>query len=67
MAGVVEEILKHKEEILVKLLAVLEGKEASATVNLDGIKFTVGKGTEIKLNGNITFSVAPFKNKAEKA
>jgi hypothetical protein len=63
MAGVVEEIVKHKEEIIVKVLNVLEGKEASASVNLDGIKFTVGKNVEIRLNGSVDFTVTPLKKK----
>lgn len=60
--GIVEEVIKNKEELLIKFLEILQGKEARATVNLDGIKFKVA-GTEVKLNGSIEFVVAPLKGK----
>lgn len=60
--GFIEEILKNKEELLVKFLSIMEGKETSASVNLDGIKFDVG-GTAIKVNGNVEFTVVPSKKK----
>lgn len=60
--GIIEEILKNKEEILVRLLQVLEGKETSARVNLDGIEFKVGKSA-IKLSGNVEFTFVPIKKK----
>ena len=60
--GIIEEILKSKEELLVKFLSVVEGKETSANVNLDGIKFEIGK-TEVKLDGNVEFTVIPLKKK----
>lgn len=60
--GVIEELLKNKEEILVKLLEVLEGKETRAKVNLDGIELSAGKST-IKLNGEIEFTFVPLDKK----
>ncbi len=60
--GVIEELLKNKEEILVRLLEVLEGKETRAKVNLDGIELSVGKST-IKLNGEIEFTFVPLDKK----
>jgi len=60
--GIVEEILKNKEEILIRFLQVMEGKEASAKVNLDGIEFKVGKSA-IKLNGNVEFTFVPVRGK----
>ena len=57
-----EEILKNKEELLIKFLEVMEGKEARAKVNLDGVKFKVGK-TDILLNGSVEFTVIPPKTK----
>lgn len=60
--GVIEEILKNKEEILVKLLELIEGKEAKATVNLDGIEFHIGKSA-VKLKGNVELTFVPFDNK----
>lgn len=60
--GLIEEILKNKEEILVSFLKVLEGKEAKAKVNLDGIEFHVGKSA-IKLKGTIEFTFIPLEEK----
>jgi len=60
--GFIEEILKNKEELLVKFLSILEGKETSANVSLDGIKFDLGE-TAIKVSGNVEFTVVPQKKK----
>ena len=60
--GFVEELLKNKEELLVKFLSIMEGKETSANVNLDGIKFDLGD-TAIKVSGNVEFTVVPAKKK----
>lgn len=56
--GLVEEIIKNKEELLVKFLSIIEGKETKANVNLDGIEFKVGK-TSVQLNGSVEFTVVP--------
>ena len=60
--GVIEEVLKNKEEILVALLKVLEGKESRARVNLDGVKFNIGKST-VKMEGEIELTFVPLENK----
>ncbi len=60
--GLMEDIIKNKEELVTKLLDVLQGKEATARVNLDGVKFNVGKVT-IKLNGEVDFTFVPPKPK----
>lgn len=60
--GVIEEVLKNKEEILVGLLKVLEGKESRARVNLDGVKFNIGKST-VKMEGEIEFTFIPLDDK----
>lgn len=60
--GVVEEIMKNKEGIVLKFLEVMSGKETSATVNLDGMKFNIGEAT-IKLDGEIKFTLVPPKKK----
>ena len=60
--GLIEEILKNKEEILVSFLKVLEGKEARAKVKLDGIEFHVGQST-VKLNGAVEFTFIPLEEK----
>ena len=54
--GVVEEVIKNKEELLIRFLDVLSGKEATARVNLDGVQFNVGK-SKVKLAGEISFTV----------
>ncbi|MFH1445368.1 MAG: hypothetical protein ABIF08_02720 [Nanoarchaeota archaeon] len=66
MAGIVDEILEHKEEIIVKIINVLEGKQASADLNLDGIKFILGKNMQVKLSGTINLTIAPTKTKKKK-
>jgi len=63
--GVLEEVLKNKEELLVKFLEILEGKEAKASVNLDGIEFRVGK-SRVKVSGNVEFTFVPFEKKKGK-
>ena len=65
MAKILEEILSNKEELLIKFLEILEGKEATANVNLDGIEFNVGKSV-VKINGNVEFTFVPFKEKKKK-
>jgi len=60
--GIIEEVLKNKEEILINFLRVMEGKEATAKVNLDGVKFKVGDAS-VKLSGEIAFTLVPPKKK----
>jgi hypothetical protein len=60
--GILEEIVKNKGEIIVSLLSIMEGKETTSKVNLDGVELQLGK-TKIKLAGQITFTVVPPKNK----
>jgi hypothetical protein len=60
--GVIEEIVKNKEEILINFLRVMEGKEATAKVNLDGVKFKVGDAL-VRMDGEIAFTLVPPKAK----
>ncbi len=60
--GLVEEIIKNKEELVIKLLDVLQGKEATAKVNLDGVHFKIGK-VAIKLSGEVDLTFVPPKSK----
>lgn len=60
--GFMEEVVKNKEELITKLLEVLQGKEATAKVNLDGVKFNVGAVT-IKLSGEVDFTFVPPRPK----
>jgi hypothetical protein len=60
MGKMLEEILKNKEELLIKVLDVLEGKEAKARVKLDGVEFKVGEAT-VKLEGTVEFTFVPYE------
>jgi hypothetical protein len=57
--GVFEEIVKNKEELFLKVLQILEGKETKTKVNLDGVEFNIGK-SKVKVNGNVEFTIVPF-------
>lgn len=60
--GIFEELIKNKEEILISLLKVLEGKEAKAKVNLDGVKFKIGNSS-VKMEGVVEFTFVPIEDK----
>ena len=62
MADIIEEIIKNKEEFLLKLLEILEGKETKTKINLNGVEFKIGD-SKIKVNGNIEFVIVPFEKK----
>ena len=57
--GIIEELLKNKEDLLINFFRIMEGKEAKTKVNLDGVKFQVGK-TKVEISGNIELSFVPF-------
>jgi hypothetical protein len=59
---IVKEIEENKEEIIIKILEVLQGKETTARIKLDGLKFHVGD-VEVKLNGEVDFTLVPPKPK----
>jgi hypothetical protein len=58
--GVFEELVNNKEELIVKLLKILEGKEASTKLNLDNIEFMVGNN-KVRINGTVNVTVTPQK------
>jgi hypothetical protein len=60
--GVFDEIVKNKEELFLKVLQILEGKETKTKVNLDGVEFNIGK-SKVKVNGNVEFTIVPFVKK----
>jgi len=60
--GLIEEILKNKEEIIVKLISLMEGKETKARINLDDVEFNIGS-TKIMLSGAVDIDVIPQKKK----
>ena len=56
--SIIEEILNNKEELIVSFLKVMEGKEAKAKFNLDGIEFRIGD-TKVEVNGAVELKVTP--------
>ena len=62
MSGILEEVIKNKEELIVKFLQVVEGKETGVKVNLDGVIVKVGD-VKIQLSGDVGLTFIPFKNK----
>ena len=62
MGGVVKELMKNKEDLLIKLLDVLEGREAKASINLEGVEFLLGD-SKVKLGGKVEVSFLPYSKK----
>ena len=60
--GLIEELIKNKEELLIRFLQVIEGRETGVRVNLDGVKFKVGDAT-VRLKGDVEFTFIPFRGK----
>ncbi len=57
--GVLEEVMKNKEELLASLLKVLEGKETRTEVSLDGIEFKLGD-SKVQVQGRVEFTFVPI-------
>lgn len=55
-----EDILKDKEELINTMLKLLEGREARATLDLDGISFKLGKST-VAVNGKLQLTFIPVE------
>jgi len=62
LENMLEAIMKNKEEILIKVLQILEGKEARGEIDLGGVEFKVGDA-KVELNGRIAFSFQPYEKK----
>jgi hypothetical protein len=62
MADFIEEIIKNKEQFLLKILEILEGKETKTKINLNGIEFKIGT-SKVKVNGTIELIIVPFDKK----
>ena len=56
MGGI--EILKNKEELIPKILQILEGKETKVDLDLDGITFRIGD-IRLGLKGRVEVTVFP--------
>ena len=63
--GVIEEILANKEELLVALLSVLEGKQTRATLDLNGVTFKVGQ-SKVVMEGSVSLTFVPIEGKGKK-
>ena len=53
---------KQGEEIIVKLLDIIAGNEASVKISLNGVAFNVGKN-KVKMEGDVQFTFMPEKKK----
>jgi len=62
MGDIIKDIMKNKEDLLIKLLDVLEGREAKAAINLDGLEFMLGE-SKIRLGGKVEVSFLPYTKK----
>ena len=62
---ILQELLKNKEELLVKLLEFMEGKETATKLKLDGISFNLGN-TLVKLKGEVEITVVRQKAQQDK-
>ena len=60
--GVLEDIVKNKEQFLEKLLEILEGKEMRTKLNLNGVEFKIGE-SKVKVNGSVEFIMVPCEDK----
>ncbi|MFH1978470.1 MAG: hypothetical protein ABIJ92_04035 [Candidatus Aenigmatarchaeota archaeon] len=57
-----EELLVKNSGLIFKLIEIAEGKEVTATLNLDGVEFDIAD-TSISLKGEIEFTVNKKKKK----
>lgn len=57
---ILEELLKNKEQLLLKALEFMEGKETATKLNLSGIQFSMGS-TIVKLNGEVEITLVREK------
>lgn len=60
--GLLEEIFKNKEELFIKFLEIMEGKESRANVSLNGVEFHVGNSL-VKMNGSVELTFVPIEKK----
>ena len=63
--SIIQQLLENREEFILKVLDLIEGKEAKTRLNLNGVKLKFGKA-DVKLEGNIEISVMPVTKKKKK-
>ena len=63
--GVFEEIIQNKDELIMKIIQILQGRETKTKINLDGVEFKLGE-VGIKVDGKLEITIAPFAKKEEK-
>ncbi len=62
---ILQELLKNKEQLLLKALDFMEGKETGTKLNLSGIEFNVGN-TLVKLSGEVEITLVRQKQEPKK-
>ncbi|MBI4163442.1 MAG: hypothetical protein HY512_01150 [Candidatus Aenigmarchaeota archaeon] len=62
---ILQELLKNKEQMLLKVLDYMEGRETSTKLNLSGMQFNLGN-TLVKLNGEVEITVVRQKQEPKK-
>jgi hypothetical protein len=60
--GVFDEVVKNKEELMLKFFNILQGREAKTKLMLDGIELDFGKG-KIKVDGSVELTFTPLSKK----
>ena len=60
--GVFDEVVKNKEELLLKFFNILQGREAKTKLMLDGIELDFGKG-KVKVDGSVELTFTPLSKK----
>lgn len=60
--GIIDALFKNKEELVSKIISLLEGKETVIKIDLSKTTMNVGK-TKIELNGEIELKILPFTKK----
>ncbi len=62
VSNVLEELLRNRQDLLLKVVDILQGREAKARIDLNGVSFHLGE-TIVKMEGNIQFSVTPLSKR----
>ena len=58
-------VIKEKEELVNAVLKMMEGKEARATLNLDGVEFHLGR-SRVEMNGKVEITFVPVEQAKKK-